>query len=116
MKIATWNINGVKARIANLCEWLQSSAPDVVCLQEIKSVDEGFPRLEIEALGVAIKDDDVDTIGGVVANHLGRMPHKGESFELDGLRFEILRADARQIHVLLVEKLPPPPPAEAAEM
>ena len=49
MKIATWNINGVKARIANLCEWLKSSAPDVVCLQEIKSVDEGFPRLEIEA-------------------------------------------------------------------
>ncbi len=69
-----------------------------------------------EALGVTIKDDDVDTIGGVVANHLGRMPHKGESFELDGLRYEILRADARQIHMLLVEKLPPPPPVEAVEM
>jgi len=65
-----------------------------------------------EALGVNIKDDDVDTIGGVVANHLGRMPHKGETFEMEGLRFEILRTDARQIHVLLVEKLPPPPPAE----
>ncbi|PKE47162.1 endonuclease/exonuclease/phosphatase family protein, partial [Macrococcoides caseolyticum] len=51
MKIATWNINGVKARIENLCQWLKDSSPDIVCLQEIKSVDEGFPRLEIEALG-----------------------------------------------------------------
>src|SRR6478736_2181136 len=52
-----------------------------------------------------IEDDD-DTIGGLVASHLGRMPHKGEVFDLDNLRFEVLRADARQIHVLLVEKLP----------
>ena len=35
------------------------------------------------------------------------MPHKGDKFEIDNLRFEVLRADARQIHVLLVEKLPP---------
>lgn len=69
-----------------------------------------------ESLGANIVDDDVDTIGGVVANYLGRLPHKGETFEMDGLRFEILRADARQIHVLLVEKLPPPPPADAADM
>ena len=69
-----------------------------------------------EVLGVNLKDEDVDTIGGVVANHLGRMPHKAEVFDLDGLRFEVLRADARQIHMLLVEKLPPPPPAEAPEM
>jgi magnesium and cobalt transporter len=34
------------------------------------------------------------------------MPHKGEVFDLENLRFEVLRADARQIHVLLVEKLP----------
>ena len=41
-----------------------------------------------------------------MASHLGRMPHKGEVFDLENLRFEVLRADARQIHVLLVEKLP----------
>jgi magnesium and cobalt transporter len=34
------------------------------------------------------------------------MPHKGEVFDLENLRFEVLRADSRQIHVLLVEKLP----------
>jgi magnesium and cobalt transporter len=59
-----------------------------------------------EMLGVQLPNDDVDTIGGVVANHLGRMPRKGEQFNIDRLRFEVLRADARQVHVLLVEKLP----------
>lgn len=51
MKIATWNINGVKARIDGLLTWLAAASPDVVCLQEIKSVSEGFPTGEIEALG-----------------------------------------------------------------
>ncbi|MBK4733459.1 HlyC/CorC family transporter [Noviherbaspirillum pedocola] len=60
-----------------------------------------------ECLGTHLADGDVDTIGGLVAGHLGRMPRKGEVFELDGLRFEVLRADARQLHVLLVEKLQP---------
>jgi magnesium and cobalt transporter len=40
------------------------------------------------------------------------MPRKGETFDLAGLRFEVLRADARQVHVLLVEKLPPARPAQ----
>lgn len=62
-----------------------------------------------ESLGTALTNEDVDTIGGLVANHLGRMPRKGEQFELDHLRFEVLRADARQVHVLLVEKLPQRP-------
>jgi exodeoxyribonuclease III len=51
MRIATWNINGIKARIDGLVAWLRETTPDVVCLQEIKSVDEGFPAAEIEALG-----------------------------------------------------------------
>ncbi len=56
MKIATWNINGVKARIGLLVEWLRQEQPDIACLQEIKSVDEGFPRAEIEALGYNVRD------------------------------------------------------------
>jgi exodeoxyribonuclease-3 len=51
MKIATWNINGVKARIESLLVYLRQEAPDVICLQEIKSVDEGFPSAAIEELG-----------------------------------------------------------------
>ena len=54
-----------------------------------------------------MSNPDVDTIGGYIADHLARMPHKGEVLDIDGLRFEILRADARHIHVVLVEKLPP---------
>ncbi len=59
-----------------------------------------------ETLGTSLPNGDVDTIGGVVSRHLGRMPRKGEQFNIDRLRFEVLRADARQVHVLLVEKLP----------
>jgi exodeoxyribonuclease-3 len=51
MRVATWNINGVKARLEGLLAWLRETTPDLVCLQEIKSVDEGFPATEIEALG-----------------------------------------------------------------
>ena len=65
MKIATWNINGVKARIENLCQWLKDSSPDIACLQEIKSVDEGFPRLEIEALGYHVETHGQKGFNGV---------------------------------------------------
>ena len=51
LKIATWNINGVKARIESALAWLKESAPDIVGLQEIKTVDEGFPASAFEDLG-----------------------------------------------------------------
>jgi magnesium and cobalt transporter len=60
-----------------------------------------------EAMGTTFSDDDVDTVGGLVANAQGRVPHKGDIFEIERVRFEVLRADARQVHALLVEKLPP---------
>lgn len=62
-----------------------------------------------ETLGTTLSDDDVDTIGGLVAHQMGRVPRKGESVEIGGMRFEVLRADARQIHVLVVERLPGQP-------
>lgn len=51
MIIATWNINGVKARLETTLSWLEKAQPDVACLQEIKSVDEAFPREKFESLG-----------------------------------------------------------------
>jgi exodeoxyribonuclease III len=51
MKIATWNVNSVKARLEPALAWLKQAAPDVACLQEIKTVDENFPREAFEALG-----------------------------------------------------------------
>ncbi|MBB6466662.1 exodeoxyribonuclease III [Aminobacter carboxidus] len=65
MKIVTWNINGVRARIENLVHWLRESAPDIVCLQEIKTVDEGFPRFEIEALGYNVETHGQKGFNGV---------------------------------------------------
>ncbi|MFK4873349.1 exodeoxyribonuclease III, partial [Novosphingobium sp. ZW T3_23] len=50
-KIATFNINGVKARLPRLLEWLEETRPAVACLQEIKSQDEGFPITEFEKIG-----------------------------------------------------------------
>ena len=65
MKIVTWNINGVKARIENLLHWLKESDPDIACLQEIKSVDELFPRLEIESLGYHVETHGQKGFNGV---------------------------------------------------
>lgn len=65
MRIATWNVNGIKARIQNLLTWLEQESPDVVCLQEIKSVDENFPRLEIEALGYNVETHGQKSFNGV---------------------------------------------------
>jgi exodeoxyribonuclease-3 len=51
MIVATFNINGIKARIDSLIPWLKSASPDVCCLQEIKSEDNAFPRQPFEDIG-----------------------------------------------------------------
>lgn len=65
MRIASFNINGVKARLPALLDWLASAKPDVVLLQEIKSVDEGFPREPIEDLGYNIETHGQKGFNGV---------------------------------------------------
>ena len=49
--IATWNVNSVNVRLPHLIDYLQDPAPDVLLLQELKSLEENFPRLEVEQLG-----------------------------------------------------------------
>lgn len=51
IKIASFNINGIKARLPRLLEWLEETRPSVACLQEIKTQDEGFPAADFEKLG-----------------------------------------------------------------
>jgi exodeoxyribonuclease-3 len=51
MRIATWNVNSIRQRLDNMRAWLTERAPDIVCLQEIKCVDEAFPREVFEGLG-----------------------------------------------------------------
>ncbi|MGZ2372148.1 exodeoxyribonuclease-3 [Sinorhizobium medicae] len=65
MKIATWNINGVKARLDGLVGWLKESNPDIACLQEIKSIDDAFPRGEIESLGYHVETHGQKGFNGV---------------------------------------------------
>jgi exodeoxyribonuclease-3 len=55
MRIATWNVNSIKQRVGHLVGFLDEAKPDVVCLQELKCQDEGFPRAEIEAAGYAVE-------------------------------------------------------------
>ena len=65
MKIATWNINGIKARIDGLVDWLKEAEPDIACLQEIKSVDENFPHQPFENLGYVVKTHGQKGFNGV---------------------------------------------------
>lgn len=72
MKIATFNINGIKARLPALLDWLTEAQPDVAVLQEIKSVDETFPREEIEALGYQLETHGQKSFNGVAI--LSKLP------------------------------------------
>jgi exodeoxyribonuclease III len=54
MRIATWNVNSVLARLPRLLEWLEQAAPDVVCLQETKVGPDAFPADAITELGYEI--------------------------------------------------------------
>ena len=65
MKIATWNINGVKARLDGALTWLKETNPDVACLQEIKCVDEKFPAEAFERLGYNVAVHGQKTYNGV---------------------------------------------------
>ena len=82
MKIASFNINGIKARLHQLTAWLPDAQPDVVVLQEIKSVDEGFPSEVIEDLGWTVWTHGQKSWNGVAI--LSRLPVEDVSRGLPG--------------------------------
>lgn len=82
MKVATFNINGIKARIDALPRWLQEATPDVVVLQEIKSVDEAFPREVFEDLGYRVETHGQKSFNGVAI--LSKLPLEDVSRGLPG--------------------------------
>ncbi len=65
LRIATWNVNSVRQRIGHLLDYLREAGPDVLCLQEIKCLDEQFPRMEIESLGYNVETHGQKTFNGV---------------------------------------------------
>jgi exodeoxyribonuclease-3 len=65
MQIASWNVNSIRARLPRLLAWLEQRKPDVALLQEVKCLDEQFPREEIEALGYNVATYGQKTYNGV---------------------------------------------------
>ena len=72
MKIASFNINGIKARLPAFLDWLRDADADVVVLQEIKSTDDAFPRLEIEDMGYNLETHGQKGFNGVAI--LSKLP------------------------------------------
>ena len=64
-RIATWNVNSVKARLPLVLDWLAGAKPDIVLLQEIKCVDAAFPRLEFESAGWRVETVGQKSYNGV---------------------------------------------------
>ena len=58
--------------------------------------------------GAALPEDDADTVGGLVTNRMGRVPKRGEVVTIAGFKFQVLRADSRQVHILRVERVAAP--------
>ncbi len=82
MKIATWNVNSIKARLPNAVAWLKEAQPDVVLLQELKVTDDNFPALEIEELGYNCAVHGQKTYNGVAI--LSKFPLDDVSTGLPG--------------------------------
>jgi len=82
VQIATWNVNSVKSRLDLLLRWLGEAKPDVVCLQEIKCVDEAFPRAAIEGAGYHVAVHGQKTYNGVAI--LSRLPLEDVTPRLPG--------------------------------
>lgn len=82
MKIATWNVNSIRARLDNVITWLKETSPDVVCLQEIKTVEETFPREALEDLGYNIAIHGQKSYNGVAM--LSKLPLEDVITQLPG--------------------------------
>ena len=65
MRIATWNVNSVTARLDRMLAWLDSAQPDVLAIQELKCTDEAFPTLQIQALGYEVATHGTGRWNGV---------------------------------------------------
>ena len=65
MKIATWNVNSIKARLEHAIAWLKEAQPDIACLQELKCEDQAFPTQSFEDLGYNVLTNGQKTYNGV---------------------------------------------------
>ena len=94
MKIATFNINGVRARLQRLVEWLREAQPDVVCLQELKAPAEAFPQADIRAAGYEAVWHGQKSWNGVAILARGEAPVE---------RRRVLPGDPEDLHSRYIE-------------
>jgi exodeoxyribonuclease III len=97
MKIATWNINGVKARLEGAITWLQETRPDVACFQEIKSSTEAFPSSVFEDLGYNVAQHGQKGFNGVAILSKQRF----DEVVVKGLPGDASDSQARYLEVLI---------------
>ncbi len=105
MRIATFNINGIKARLPRLVEWLTETQPDVACLQEIKTQDEGFPIKDIEAAGYGAIWHGQKGFNGVAILAKGRAPMevaRGLEGEAEDDHSRYLEADVNGVRIATI--------------
>jgi exodeoxyribonuclease-3 len=87
MKIATWNVNSIRSRLAHVVQWLESHPVDVLCVQETKVMDADFPKADLEAIGYSSYISGQKSYNGVAllsrkpleSIHAGFVPMLGES-------------------------------------
>ena len=104
MRIASWNVNSIRARQERLLAWLQAARPDVLCLQELKCVDEKFPAEELRAIGYHAVFHGQKTYNGVAI--LSREPLEDVARGLeDGAeppQSRVIAASVRGVRVISV--------------
>jgi exodeoxyribonuclease-3 len=94
MKIATYNVNGINARLSNLLDWLAEDAPDIVCLQELKAPEEKFPIQAIRAAGYEAIWHGQKSWNGVAILSRGTAPQE---------RRRVLPGDPEDLHSRYIE-------------
>jgi exodeoxyribonuclease-3 len=102
LKIATYNINGIRARLGALLDWLEREKPDVACLQELKAPDEAFPLDDIERLGYGTLWHGQKSWNGVAILARGTQPEerqRGLPGDPDGTQSRYLEADVHGLRV-----------------
>ncbi|PZU61591.1 MAG: exodeoxyribonuclease III [Sphingobium sp.] len=102
MRIATFNINGIKARLPRLLEWLDETRPDIACLQEIKTSDETFPVKDIEDAGYGVIWHGQKGFNGVAILARGDQPvevRRGLEGEPEDEQSRYLEADVKGVRV-----------------
>ena len=105
MKVASFNINGIKARLPRLLEWLEETRPAVACLQEIKTQDEGFPAAEFEKIGYQAIWHGQKGFNGVAILADGTMPvevRRGLDGEPEDEHSRYLEADVFGLRVACI--------------